>query len=104
MYATTSTRPDVCYVVGLISKYQSNPNKEHWQVVQRTLKYLQGTKNLNLCFKISDLEIIIYSNADFGSDVNNKKFTSGLILLFSETTISLLCKKQCCVAESIIKT
>ena len=27
MYAMTSTRPDICYAVGLVSKYQSNPAK-----------------------------------------------------------------------------
>ena len=25
MYVTMCTRPDICYVVGLVSRYQSNP-------------------------------------------------------------------------------
>ena len=29
MYAMTSTRPDICYAVGLVSRYQSNPSKVH---------------------------------------------------------------------------
>ena len=29
MYAMTSTRPDICYAVGLVSRYQSNPGKAH---------------------------------------------------------------------------
>uniref|UniRef100_A0A2N9IZ29 HAT C-terminal dimerisation domain-containing protein n=1 Tax=Fagus sylvatica TaxID=28930 RepID=A0A2N9IZ29_FAGSY len=35
MYAMMSTRPDICYVVGLVSRYQSNPGKAHWQAVKR---------------------------------------------------------------------
>ena len=40
MYAMTSTRPDICYAVGLVSRYQSNPGKAHWQAVKRIFKYL----------------------------------------------------------------
>ena len=29
MYDMTSTRPNICHVVGLVSRYQSNPRKEH---------------------------------------------------------------------------
>ena len=30
MYAMMSTRPDICYAVRLVSRYQSNPGKAHW--------------------------------------------------------------------------
>jgi hypothetical protein len=29
MYAMICTRPDICYVVGLVSQYQSNPGQKH---------------------------------------------------------------------------
>jgi hypothetical protein len=29
MYAMTSTRPNICHAVRLVSRYQSNPRKEH---------------------------------------------------------------------------
>ena len=29
MYAMLCTRPDICFVVGLVSRYQSNPGREH---------------------------------------------------------------------------
>ena len=31
MYAMMCTRPDICYAVGLVSRYQSNPNKKHYE-------------------------------------------------------------------------
>ena len=29
MYAMLCTRPDICFAVGLVSRYQSNPGREH---------------------------------------------------------------------------
>jgi len=32
MYTMICTRPDICYVIGLVSRYQSNPVKNsEWQ-------------------------------------------------------------------------
>uniref|UniRef100_A0A2N9FM87 Reverse transcriptase Ty1/copia-type domain-containing protein n=1 Tax=Fagus sylvatica TaxID=28930 RepID=A0A2N9FM87_FAGSY len=57
MYTMTSTRPDICYAVGLVSRYQSNPGKAHWQAVKRIFRYLQMTKSMKLCFGLDELEI-----------------------------------------------
>ena len=43
MYAMMCTRPDICYVVGLASRFQSNPSIKHWMEVKRILRYLKGT-------------------------------------------------------------
>ena len=29
MYAMLCTRPDICFVIGMVSKYQSDPDEEH---------------------------------------------------------------------------
>ncbi|GJX47589.1 zinc finger, CCHC-type containing protein [Tanacetum coccineum] len=42
MYAMTCTRPDITFVVGKLSKYTSNPGTQHWQAIQRVLKYLMS--------------------------------------------------------------
>ena len=99
MYAMTSTRPSICHAVGLVSRYQSNPRRAHWQVVKRIFRYLQGTKGMKLCFGISDLEVIRYIDADFVRDVDDRKSTSGHIFLFGGTIISWLSKKQGYVAK-----
>ena len=40
MYAMLCTRPDICFAVGMVSRYQSNPGTAHWQAVKRILRYL----------------------------------------------------------------
>ena len=34
MYAMVLTRPDLSYAVNLVSKFMSNPRKEHWKAVK----------------------------------------------------------------------
>ena len=44
MYAMLCTRLDICYSVGMVSQYQSNPGTKHWQAVKHILKYLRRTR------------------------------------------------------------
>ena len=37
MYVMLCTRPDICFVVGMVSRYQSNPGPEHWTAVKHIL-------------------------------------------------------------------
>ena len=37
IYVIMCTCPDICYDVGLVSRYQSNPGQKHWMVVKRIL-------------------------------------------------------------------
>ena len=43
MYAMVCTRPDIAHVVGVVSRYMSNPGKQHWLAVKWILRYLRGT-------------------------------------------------------------
>ena len=54
MYAMMCTRPDICYVIRLASKFQSNPSIKHWMAVKRILRYLKGTSDYVLCYQGKD--------------------------------------------------
>ena len=41
MYAIISTRPNIAYAVGKLSRYTSNPSSHHWQALNRVFKYLK---------------------------------------------------------------
>ena len=43
-------RPDIALVVSVTSRYQSNPDEEHWIAMKNIFKYLRRTKNLFLIF------------------------------------------------------
>ena len=44
MYAMVSTRPDIAYAVGVVSRFMSQPGRNHWAIVQSILRYFNGTK------------------------------------------------------------
>ena len=37
-YTMLCTRPDIYFVVGMVSKYQSDPGEEHWIEVKHIFK------------------------------------------------------------------
>ncbi|GKB20874.1 zinc finger, CCHC-type containing protein [Tanacetum coccineum] len=50
MYAMTCTRPDIAFAVGKLTMYTSNPGTQHWQAIQRVLKYLKNTMDYRLIY------------------------------------------------------
>ena len=104
MYAMMCTRPDICYDVGLVSRFQSNPGQKHWMAVKRIFRYLKGTSDYMLCYQgKKDLRLICYSDANWGGDVDHCKSTSGYAFLLNDSTILWSRKKQSCVALSTIE-
>ena len=55
MYAMLCTRSDICYSVGMISRYQLNPRPKHWQAVKHILKYLRRTRDYMFVYQCEDL-------------------------------------------------
>ena len=60
MYAMLCTRPDICFAVGLVSCYQSNPDPAHWQAVKRIMHYLRGIANLVSYYQGKDHKFLRY--------------------------------------------
>ena len=50
MYAITATRPDIAYVIGVLSRYNHHPSNEPGVALKRMFRYLNGTKDWRLCF------------------------------------------------------
>ena len=50
MYAMLCTRLDICYLVGIVSRYQSNPGPKHWEAVKHILKYLRRMRDYMLVY------------------------------------------------------
>ena len=103
MYAMLCTRPDTCFVVGMVSRYQSNPRLAHWKAVKRIFRYLKGTVDYSLCYQGNDLQLRGYTDADWGGDLDERKSTSGFIFLLNNGAISWSSKKQSCIALSTME-
>jgi len=98
-YAQVCTRPDLAYVTGLLGRFQSNLGIEHWRLVKKVLRYLQGTKGLMLTYRKTDsLQIVGYSDSDYAGD--DRKSTSGYIFTLADGAISWKSTKQTTVTTS----
>ncbi|KAK8931081.1 hypothetical protein KSP39_PZI016518 [Platanthera zijinensis] len=100
MYAMVCTRPDIAHDIGVVSRFLSNPGKEHWSAVKWILRYLQGTTDLSLRFGGSEPELLGYTDADMAGDLDSRKSTSGYLMLFVGGVVSWASRLQKCVALS----
>ncbi|XP_073317213.1 secreted RxLR effector protein 161-like [Primulina huaijiensis] len=103
MYAMMCTHLDICYVGGLVSRYQYNPGIRHWIAVKRILRYLKGTTNYFLCYQGKDLTLKGYIDDDWGGDLDECKSTSSYAFLLNDGCISWRSKKQTCVSLSTME-
>ncbi|CAM8965359.1 unnamed protein product [Rhodiola kirilowii] len=104
MYAMTSTRPDIAFAVGKLSRYTSNPSMQHWQAIHRVLRYLKGTMNFGLVY--SDIPSVIegFSDASWISNEEDHSSTSGWVFLLGGGVISWASKKQTCITSSTMES
>jgi hypothetical protein len=104
MYAQVCTRLDITFVVGMLSRYQSNTGIDHWKAAKKVSRYLQGTKNDMLMYRQTHkLEILGYPDADYAGCVDSRKSTSGYIFILAGGAVSWRSVKQTIVATSTMK-
>jgi len=94
------TRPDIAFAVNQLTRHVQNPSNEHWTAAVRVLKYLRGTANFGLEYSRAGGTLVGYSDADFASDVNTRRSTSGFVYLLNGAAISWKSKLQPSVSLS----
>ncbi|XP_026405475.1 uncharacterized protein LOC113300488 [Papaver somniferum] len=73
----TSTRPDIMYAVGLVSRFMKLPRQSHLQAAKRILKYVKGTISLGILYTVSeDPKFVGYTDSDWDGDTKGRKSTS----------------------------
>jgi hypothetical protein len=82
MYVMVSTRPYISHAVGVVSRYMENPSKEHWATVKWVLQYLRGTSDYCITYNSGCEFVCGYVDYDFAGDLDKRRSTSGMSLLF----------------------
>jgi hypothetical protein len=88
--------------VGNQCRYRSHPVPENVNAAKGLLRYLKGTINVGISFKIPPLKdgMIGYCDADYAGDLMSRKSTTGWIFLLNGGAISWSSKLQPNVAQS----
>ncbi|XP_016164406.1 uncharacterized protein LOC107606915 [Arachis ipaensis] len=90
----TVTRSKLAYCVGKVSQFMQNPLDEHWKLVKRVLRYMQGTLNFGLdLYKTSVQHVKVYNDSDWGGDPDDRKSTDGFCVFLGSNLISWSSKK-----------
>ena len=51
MYLMVCTRPNISFAVSDVSRFISNPGKQHWEALKWILRYIKGTSSIGLEYK-----------------------------------------------------
>jgi hypothetical protein len=115
MYAYIGTRPDIGAALVKTAAFCMNPGVSHWVAAKRIARYLKGTVNQTISYsgqlKSGDkIKITAFADSDWAQDRDDRKSTSGYVVMLSGGPVSWQCRKQptralsSCEAEFIALT
>ncbi|GFU75937.1 retrovirus-related Pol polyprotein from transposon RE2 [Trichonephila clavipes] len=105
LYLANRTRPDISLVTSYLSQFNHNPEKRHYNLAKRVLRYLMGSKDKKLFYENEFVCECVYgilnasSDASWGNAENGKSFSGGVVLL-GNSLILWKCRKQKSVSLS----
>lgn len=99
LFAASTVRMDISYAVSILSRFNNNPKKKHYQWAKHVLRYLKGTRQYGLTFK-KDNTLAIYCDADWASSTLDRRLISGYLFQLAHAPILWKSKRQPCVALS----
>ncbi|RVW49036.1 Retrovirus-related Pol polyprotein from transposon RE1 [Vitis vinifera] len=75
------TRPNIAYVVSIVSQFMHNPSEDHMDAVIRILRYLKFSPGKGLLFsKNGHLRINASTDADWTGNISDRRSTSGYFM------------------------
>jgi hypothetical protein len=98
------SRPDIAYAVGRLSRYTHSPNQDHWEALVKVMKYLRGTMNFGLVYSGFPVVLEGYSDANWISDSEETKSTSGYVFTLGGGAITWRSSKQTIIAKSTMES
>lgn len=100
-YCACVSRPDIAFAVSVLSKFCNAPLQKHWLAAKRLLRYLKGTSKYGLCYRKTDqLELNVFSDADWANDSQTRRSYSGVLLELCGAAVIYKSKQQSVVSLS----
>jgi len=104
MWLQVATRPDLSFVVNILSRFAHNPGKPHWNALKHTLAYIKATTHYGVTFKAGgNLDLIGYVDSNFAGCRESRRSTEGNIFIVAGGPVSWESKRQETVALSTVK-
>jgi Reverse transcriptase (RNA-dependent DNA polymerase) len=93
MYASVATRPDITFSISTLSQFLDNPGSVHWEATKWVIRYLAGTKDINLMYGTEHHDLLGFMDAD-GAMQSHWCVISGYTFLINGGAISWSLRKQ----------
>ena len=93
----------MAYSLRVVSRYQSDPEENHWKVVKTIIKYLRNTKDQWLVYGEINLKLVGFTDSSFQSNHDDSKSVSDYIFILNDGAICWKNSKQHTTADSIYK-
>jgi transposase InsO family protein len=104
MYVASGTRPDIMFAVSKLSRFLSCYREVHWQAAVRVVRYLKGTRDMELCLggSSSAPALIGYCDSDYANDPGpeGRRSVTGYCFTLGSGMVSWSSKKQKTLADS----
>nr|ABB47865.2 retrotransposon protein, putative, Ty1-copia subclass [Oryza sativa Japonica Group] len=103
MYLASATRPDISFAVSKLSRFVSNPGDDHWQTLERVMRYLKGTMSYGIHYTGYPKVLEGYSDSNWISDADEIKATSGYVFTLGGGAVSWKSCKQTILTRSTME-
>nr|CAH66607.1 H0211A12.10 [Oryza sativa] len=103
MYLASAMRPDISFAVSKLSRFVSNPGDDHWQALERVMRYLKGTMSYGIHYTGYPKVLEGYSDSNWISDADEIKATSGYVFTLGGGAVSWKSCKQTILTRSTIE-
>jgi len=105
MYAMLCIRPDLAYPISVVNLSLedwiavANLSLEDWIAMKHIFRYLQGTLQFKLRFGgLSPQDVVGYCDADWAGDLEDRRSTTGFVLMMGGGATSWNSKRQPTIA------
>ncbi len=61
IHLMVQNRPDLAYFVSKLAQFMSNLREEHWTTLKRVFRYLQGIRELGICYSKTEGELTLFA-------------------------------------------
>jgi len=92
LYLPKTTRPDIAFAVGVLSRFMSCPEQDHMRAANGVLRYLRGNSCLGVMYDGSETRQG-YVYADWAGDTDGCRSTTGFIFTLNGGPISWASKR-----------
>ena len=101
LFLCKRARPDIQLAVGFLTTRVQKPDEDDWKKLLKMLKYLNGTKNLNLTLEADDSKNIYWwVDVAYAVHMNCRSHTGGTMSLGKGSPISMSTKQKINVKSS----